>query len=150
MWHIYEFSLAIFIGISLTRVRYSDLTNLRKKDIQEAKSLVKEERGIVFKSVLKTLLDQIVDQKQKKIHETARENGSYSWLTALPLKSAGYVLNKTEFRDAVALRYVWKIPNLPAVCQCGEKNSNDHALVCRLGGCHIPSWCTQSRGSRVS
>ena len=43
-------------------------------------------------------------------------------------------MNKTEFRDAVALRYGWKIPNLPTVCQCGEKNSNDHALVCRLGG----------------
>ena len=77
----------------------SDLSNLRKKDIQETKSLVKEEREIVFKSVLKTLMDQIVDQKQKKILETAREKGSYSWLTALPLKSAGYVLNKTEFRD---------------------------------------------------
>ena len=58
-----------------------------------------------------------------------------SWLTVLPLKSHDYCQdNKQEFRDAICLRYVWKIPNTPRLCGCGKPNSVDHTLICAKGG----------------
>mgnify|MGYP006992743607 CR=1 FL=1 len=32
------------------------------------------------------------------------EQGASSWLNALPLEKHGFILNKAEFRDAIALR----------------------------------------------
>merc|ERR1712062_884816 len=46
----------------------------------------------------------------------------------------GYTLNKQEFRDAICLRYGWRIPNTPSFCSCKLKNTHDHTLNCKLGG----------------
>ena len=66
--------------------------------------------------------------------ELNKEKGAGSWLTALPLQEHGFSLNKQEFRDAICLRYGWKIPNTPPFCGCGKKNSIDHTLICMKGG----------------
>ena len=50
------------------------------------------------------------------------------------MQSYGYDLNKQEFRDAVCLRYGWRIPGTPSHCFCNEKNTVDHILNCKLGG----------------
>ena len=68
--------------------------------------------------------------KGKRLIEAASEKGASSWLSALPLKRYGYVVNKVEFRDAVCLRYGWAIPNTPKHCGCGAENSIDHLLTC--------------------
>ena len=69
----------------------------------------------------------------KKSLELACEKGASSWLSALPLESLGYVLNKREFRDSIRLRYGWSIPNIPTYCACKQKNNIDHALSCKSG-----------------
>ena len=66
--------------------------------------------------------------------EAAKEKGASSWLTALPLKQFGFILNKQEFRDAIALRYNWHIPNIAKFCGCGQKNDVVHVLSCKKGG----------------
>ena len=63
-----------------------------------------------------------------------QEKGSGAWLTALPIQSLGYSLNKQEFRDSICLRYGWNIQNTPSHCQCGKENQIDHALNCKSGG----------------
>ena len=83
---------------------------------------------------LARILSLIPDEKKRRNLELAGEKGAGAWLTALPLQSMGYTLNKQEFRDAVCLRYGWKIPNTPSFCGCGKKNSVDHTLNCKLGG----------------
>ena len=77
---------------------------------------------------------QRVSAKEKRIVELAKEKGAGTWLNATPMKALGYVLNKQEFRDSVCLRYGWRIPDTPAFCQCGKKNSIDHTLSCPNGG----------------
>ena len=79
-------------------------------------------------------LRNVLDEKSKRTLELAGEKGAGAWLTALPLQSLGYTLNKQEFRDSICLRYGWRIPNTPSYCGCGEKNSVDHTLNCKLGG----------------
>ena len=66
--------------------------------------------------------------------ELAQEKGASAWLSAVPMKALGYVLNKQEFRDSICLRYGWNIPDTPAYCQCGKKNDIDHTLSCPNGG----------------
>ena len=64
----------------------------------------------------------------------AQEKGAGSWLTALPVQSLGFVLNKEEFRDSLCLRYGWQIPGIPSFCVCGEKNDINQTLICKKGG----------------
>jgi len=32
------------------------------------------------------------------------------------------------------MRYGWKVKGIPTHCACGETNSVDHSLICKLGG----------------
>ena len=70
----------------------------------------------------------------KRALEAAREKGASSWLTTLPLEWLGYTLNRTEFRDSIALRYNWAIKDLPRYCSCGTENDINHCLTCKKGG----------------
>ncbi len=69
-----------------------------------------------------------------KILESATAKGASCWLTTLPLQDENRVLNKEEFRDALALRYGWKPKNIPQKCACGAMNTVTHCLDCKLGG----------------
>ena len=51
------------------------------------------------------------------------------------MQTLGYTLNKQEFRDALCLRYNWKIHGTPRKCGgCGKDNDTAHALSCKSGG----------------
>ena len=81
------------------------------------------------------ILDALPDDSVvKRCLALNREKGAGSWLTALPLKDHGFYLNKQEFRDAVSLRYGWRVSNTPPVCGCGKQNGIDHTLMCAKGG----------------
>ena len=80
------------------------------------------------------ILYQQASPKLKRHLDQAREKSASAWLTALPLKSLNYVLNKQDFQDGIRLRYGWPIEGTPRVCACGAENSHYHALDCKLGG----------------
>ena len=69
----------------------------------------------------------------KRAMELAKEKGSSSWLTPLPLESHGFALHKSSFRDALCLRYGWQPERLPTRCDCGDAFTVDHALNCPRG-----------------
>lgn len=71
---------------------------------------------------------------QKTLTSIAHEKGVSSWLTVAPLYSFNTVLNKSDFRDAVCLRYGLVPDGVPPSCVCGEDMSLDHALTCPTGG----------------
>ena len=64
----------------------------------------------------------------------AKEKGASNWLSAIPSQEHGFTLNKSEFRDALAIRYNKSLKGLPSDCPCGKKFSLDHALNCKRGG----------------
>ena len=70
---------------------------------------------------------------QKKVVELAQNKGSSSWLTALPLAKYNFSLSKSEFRDAICMRYGWLPERLPAECVCSENFTINHALSCPRG-----------------
>ena len=66
--------------------------------------------------------------------DTAGEKGVSSWLTVDPSPTFGTVLNKSDFRDAVCLRYGFELDGLPTTCVCGTQMTIDHAFTCPCGG----------------
>ena len=78
----------------------------------------------------------------------AQEKGASNWLSCLPLKSHNFVLHKTAFRDAIALRYHWLPSACPTSCACGHSFTIEHALSCPKGG--FPSALKPGRVIRVT
>ena len=70
----------------------------------------------------------------KRCVELACQKGASIWLSTLPLAQFGFHLNRQEFQDSICLRYGWPIANAAEFCECGQKNSIDHSLLCKLGG----------------
>ena len=69
--------------------------------------------------------------KDTKSVDLACEKGASSWFTAIPLKDMSLDLRKRKFRDALRLRYGWRIPNSPSVCVSGCSFTVDHAMICQ-------------------
>ena len=78
--------------------------------------------------------DAVTPRKTVKLLEMAREKGSGAWLTALPIQSLGYALNKEDFRGSLCIRYGWRIKNMPLYCACTAINDIEHSLQCPIGG----------------
>ena len=108
-------------------------TNLDKSEVMEKKRELKKQKEAFFHQRYDMLYQQACPKLQRHLDQ-AREKGASTWLTALPLKSLNYVLNKQDFQDSIRLRYGWVIEGTPKICACGTKNSPYHALDCKLGG----------------
>ena len=63
-----------------------------------------------------------------------QDKGASSWLNVLPIQEHGFALHKSDFRDALALRYGWTPSELPSHCACGKNFTVEHALSCAKGG----------------
>ena len=131
--HEYEASRQITNSLKDVIISQKLLETCSKKSIQDAKSLMKMLKGKRTKLVYNQLLEKL-DSSTKRALEIAKEKGASSWLTTLPLDWLGYTLNRQEFRDSIALRYSWKIKDMPAYCGCGKENDIDHSLSCKKGG----------------
>ena len=70
----------------------------------------------------------------KRNLEQLSHPGASTWLSAIPLKEQGFNLNKSEFQDALNLRYDKPLKDLPSTCPCGKLFSVTHAMNCHRGG----------------
>ena len=66
--------------------------------------------------------------------ELACEKGASNWLSCLPLRSHGFALHKSAFRDGLLLRYHWTPLACPTFCACGHDFTIDHCISCPKGG----------------
>ena len=72
--------------------------------------------------------------EQQFLVEVANEKGLSSWLTVAPRWQHGTILKKSDFRDALCIRYGHRLSGLPEKCVCGVDLSPAHALTCATGG----------------
>jgi hypothetical protein len=70
----------------------------------------------------------------KRTMEQLAEPGASSCVGALPLKEQGFNLNKSEFNDALCIRYDKPLKNLPSKCSCSKPFTLTHAMNCNRGG----------------
>ena len=101
--------------------------------VSSAKLMISNFKTAEHNQKLKELKEIIGPERTMHI-DTLCKKGSSSWLTSLPLEEFGFTLNKQEFADAISLRYNFPLKGIPSYCSCGEKNSLDHALICKKGG----------------
>ena len=131
-----EYLASCRITAGLTNLIYDqdmDITKLDKEAIKKEKKELRKEKDEMLKEEVEVILQQLDDSKKRSLI-TAQKKGALSWLAALPVKRLGYVLNKQEFRDALCLRYGWRVNETPAFCACGTRNDIDHILTCKKGG----------------
>ena len=102
-------------------------------DITKKKNAIKAEKHARHKEVLNEIRNQMTPQQQK-LNDINQVAGASMWLTTLPIKDEGYVLNKQCYWDLLHLRYGWDLTRLPASCECGTNFTIDHALSCKKGG----------------
>ena len=106
------------------------LTREMRKKIE---SEIRKARDEDHKSKLDNLRSNMT-LMQKRANDLAQMKGASAWLTSLPLKDEGFVLNKREFFDAIAIRYRWNLKRTPTNCACNKPFDSDHAMQCSLGG----------------
>ena len=94
---------------------------------------VRRERNLELKQRADLLLAELPTRMQEAM-KAAQDRGASLWLTVLPLVDHGFSLSKSDFKDALSLRYGWTPPRLPSHCSCGHAFSIDHALSCSSGG----------------
>ena len=79
-------------------------------------------------------LRDVLPAHQRLLIETAGEKGVSSWLTTAPSTNQGTVLNKSDFRDGLCIRYGYDLDGIPSKCVCGQDMTTSHALTCPSGG----------------
>jgi hypothetical protein len=89
----------------------------RKPDLCEVKAKLRQQKANHNASKAKIIRESLPATKQRTM-DLLNEKGASSWLTVLPLKEHGFNLNKSEFRDALCLRYNWQLKNVAQHCVC--------------------------------
>ncbi len=132
--HEYKTSVAVTKNLTQQIIAQDmDVNKVNMVESRDTKRRLRAEKEVRLKQQADELKERM-SVSQRRYFEGAQERGASSWLSSLPIKKLGYVLNMQEFRDAVYLRYGWEVKGIPKICACGKRNSTDHSLVCKLGG----------------
>jgi len=102
-------------------------------DQAKVKKAVKRELALVVEEHAEQVVASLPSVLQRAV-TVAQEPGASCLVTSLPLQRYGLALSKNEFRDAVCLRYMWPLRDLPSRCVCGSLFSVDHSQMCHTGG----------------
>ena len=96
---------------------------------------IKKSRDTFFQTKRTEIMNSLTPAMNRHI-DLISEKGASSWLTSLPLEDYGFVLNRQEFHDALAIRYNLTLSTLnrSGLCVCGQPNTINHSLTCKLGG----------------
>ena len=132
-----EYNASLTVTHDLADLIYNQIQDISLFDSEKQEKTIKDlkkNKETILSNTFKDIVESIDDVTLKRALILSSERGSGSWLTVLPLKDHGYCLNKQEFRDALCLRYGWRIPKTPSFCGCGQRNTVDHTLICKKGG----------------
>ena len=131
-----EFRHSVTVTAPLTQVIQQQSSDIADVDFESMKNLtagVRSAKNTDFIAEREEILALLNDEGKRYV-ELASEKGSSSWLSVVPTKQSGFLLNKQEFRDAICLRYGFPIRHTPTYCACGVMNDLNHTLNCKKGG----------------
>ena len=108
-------------------------SRISQSDVMQAKADIRAKKRSHLKQQAEELLPKLPTQLQRCVKQ-GQEKGASLWLTVLPIQQHDYVLHKSDFKDAIALRYSLPLQRTPSHCKCGCIFSVEHALSCATGG----------------
>ena len=105
-------------------------------EIKEATKIITQ-RKIEQLTNKSSKIEANLDPDTKRAVTQAKEKGASSWWTVLRIEEHGFTLTKSEFRDAIHLRYNKTLKGMP--CQAyayggGQNYDVTHAMNCKRGG----------------
>ena len=116
--------------INLILEKKMEMTENVENEMRQAKANVKRRKRVKQEESSTNIK---MSDRLKRHVEFAKEKGSSIWLTTLPVEKNGFALQRSEFKDAVSLRYGWLPDRLPLKCACSTPFSVEHALSCPKG-----------------
>ena len=84
-----------------------------------ARAYIRQERRQQVTLEADSLRDDLAPTLQRAMN-LARECGSSSWLTSLPIREHGFCLHKSAFVDALALIWLGSLSNPHDMCVWGQ------------------------------
>ena len=129
----YECSLSATSQLAEAIYSQHESLNIDEEALSATMKSITKKKDDLHKD-LQDRIKQVSSETIVRILELAAEKGASSWLTSLPLKQFGFLLNKQEFHDAICLRYDFKIKGMSKTCICGADYSVNHCMTCKKGG----------------
>ena len=130
----HEFNNSVLLSNDLsTKIQNQQRKYDPNNKTQNVKNKIKATKQQRYKIDLDTIRLNL-NEEQKRLNDLNVEQGASSWLTTLPIKEKGYILNKQLFWDLIRIRYGWMLTRLPNNCECGASFDLQHALSCKKGG----------------
>ena len=94
----------------------------------------RRERRAQHNAALEEIRPALTDE-QRLLVDVAGDGGVSTWLVTPPSASFPLtIFNKSDFRDALCLRYGLPLDGISLSCVCGQDMSVHHALTCPSGG----------------
>ena len=131
----YSFSKFITEELSLAVLAQQETFKITQKERAEKKSLIYRTKNDIHQKKIEEIKSTMTAAESRNL-DLHTEKGASSWLTCLPLQSLNFTLNRQEWYDAMSARYNLPLVGqaLPQKCACGEENTIDHLISCKLGG----------------
>ena len=96
-------------------VSEDEIKKIRSK--RKIRSKIQKKRMEKQQRILISLREKM-SYMEIRLNDIAQEQGSSSWLTVLPIKRLGLSLLKSDFWDAVCLRYGLPLKRVSSHCGC--------------------------------
>ena len=132
-----EYNNSIKATLALTEALFNqaDCYNENVDEQASILSSIKRTREEFFKKERVNIVDGLSPTSVRQL-DLISEKGASCWLTSLPMEHYGFTLNRQDFHDAISLRYNLTLSTLnrSGLCPCGEPNTINHCLVCKIGG----------------
>ena len=81
--------------------------------------MIKQQRESKTNTKIEELKNEL-NSNQLHMMKLNQEQHASSWLTSLPLKEEGYIVNKQCFFDLIRIRYGWQLDRIPSKGECGS------------------------------
>ena len=104
--------------------RHKPNTDLNKKN------QIKPMKNDRQKWILEIITNEMSSEERKQ-NDLNLETSATSWLTIIPIKGEGHILNKQTFWDLLS---IWRLKLIPSHCACGNIFNLQHLLQCPKGG----------------
>ena len=132
----YENSVRVTSQLTEAIISQENTLTINNEEVNKVKREIASEREKFYEEKKKLLTEQLAPSSARQL-ELISERGVSCILTTLPLKDFGFILNKQQFHDYIALRYNYKISDVSGICGCNKVNSINHSLSCSKGGYSI-------------
>ena len=112
------------------------MANPVQEAVGEARGIARQKRHEKIGGCrrMQTELAEGLSPVQRQLLAVADEKGVSTWLTAQPSWTNRTVLKKSDFRDALCIRYGLPLDGVSDHCVCGKSMTTHHALTCPTGG----------------